>query len=316
METTVREVFALKKLFVSRNSEGYNLDIDTNFELGNELLFQVEKYLINPLTPRLDLGIILCEKFKDKYEIIDGEQRLTLVIIFVAVLFSRLKRCRDLDVCNLEIYEDILVRHSVYKFQTISEDNLLLQNYIANESENLIKPKTDTSKRIKKTFDFFEDRLLNKSQEELKLIVEYISGTIINFNISKPIQFRYTRIKTNILLDLLENKEIANTLAYMVVFKEYKNLKTVAHDFYIEISNDEITIAVILFVGFEREEYEEIRENNNLHLVSFSSVVLQMFELEKFPIKIIDPGVLAQSVISRSNKKDLSDLKILMQFNG
>ncbi len=98
----------------------------------------------------------------------------------------------------------------------------------------------------------------------------------------------YRRIEHNVLLDILRNEEILSALAYMVDFSNHSNFEVIPKDYSIEISNENITIVVIIYVGFESEEYEKLKNRKNLHLVTFSKVVPEMVEFEKLNVKYID----------------------------
>lgn len=123
----------------------------------------------------------------------------------------------------------------------------------------------------------------------------------------------YTRFEHQDLLEILEDKDINQALAYMVDFKEYKKLKVIPHRYSIEVSNDYITIVVILLVGFESEEYKDLVKRNNLHIIDFNNICKTIFEFRKFKDKIkhIDQSSLFYMVISRSKSKKIADLKCL-----
>ena len=123
----------------------------------------------------------------------------------------------------------------------------------------------------------------------------------------------YTRFEHQDLLEILEDKDINQALAYMVDFKEYKKLKVIPHRYSIEVSNDYITIVVILLIGFESEEYKDLVKRNNLHIIDFNNICKTIFEFRKFKDKIkhIDQSSLFYMVISRSKSKKIADLKCL-----
>lgn len=129
------------------------------------------------------------------------------------------------------------------------------------------------------------------------------------------IEFFYERLEPNFLLDLLKNDDIANTLAYMVDFKNHKKLNVIPHKHSIEISNKEITIVVIFFVGFESDELKKLQLKNNLHLITFSEVLPTMWEFEELEIKIINNISLLFQVLSRSKKSYGIMLNTLKNLN-
>lgn len=101
-------------------------------------------------------------------------------------------------------------------------------------------------------------------------------------------QFYYSDIHNNQLLQLLKEPEFANALAYLVDFKNHYYLTITPHDYSIEISNNEITIAIILLSGFETNEYLILKNKTNLNLISLSEIILEMCEFENMHVKYID----------------------------
>lgn len=120
-------------------------------------------------------------------------------------------------------------------------------------------------------------------------------------------EFEYLQKENQILLDNLKNEVIRKTLAYMVDFKEHENLITVQKPYSIEISNSDICIAVIVFSGFEGEEYETLKAKKNYHIVSFHKILQTMIEFESLPIKYLDYISLFFMSLGRTNDTTLKD---------
>jgi hypothetical protein len=121
-------------------------------------------------------------------------------------------------------------------------------------------------------------------------------------------EFTHYRLEHHILLDNLKNEVISKTVAYMLDFKEHDNLIVIPKTFSIEISNAEICIAVILFSGFENEEYQALLTKNNFHIVSFDTIFQTMVEFENMFIKHIDSMALFFMALSRTDDTNLFDL--------
>ena len=128
--------------------------------------------------------------------------------------------------------------------------------------------------------------------------------------------FKYSRIENCILLDNLKNEVIKKTLAYMVDFKEHDNLVVIPKPHSIEISNAEICIAVILFSGFEKEEYEALLTKDNFHIVSFDTIIQTMIEFENMFIKHIDSMALFFMSLARIDDTNLFDLLRLKNLSA
>jgi hypothetical protein len=126
----------------------------------------------------------------------------------------------------------------------------------------------------------------------------------------------YNHYRNNYLFDSLKNEEIAESLAYMVDFKKHKNLKITAKDFHIEIANADITIAVLVYVGFEGKEYEELQTKPNFHVVSFDQVSETMVEFEGIKIKYINKSALFYMALYRSEDEKVKGLKSILLIDN
>ncbi len=96
---------------------------------------------------------------KDKYTylVIDGQQRLTTIIIFFSALHDFLNQYEEeelLDDIKDTYFIDLSTKKN--KFSTVSYDNSFFQYYIIERGkENLYKEDTSSSTRIKTAKDFF-----------------------------------------------------------------------------------------------------------------------------------------------------------------
>ena len=128
-------------------------------------------------------------------------------------------------------------------------------------------------------------------------------------------EFEYDRLDMCILLDNLKNEEIRKTLAYMVDFKEHDDLVVIPRAHSIEISNDAICIAVIVFVGFEKEEYDTLKTKNNHHVVSFDRITQTMIEFKNIPIEHIDYMALFFMSLARTEDKKVHEFLSLKNLS-
>jgi hypothetical protein len=121
-------------------------------------------------------------------------------------------------------------------------------------------------------------------------------------------EFAHYRLEHRILLDNLKNDLIRKTLAYMVDFKEHDNLVVFPKPHSIEISNADICIAVIVFSGFEKEEYETLKIKKNSHVVSFNTIIKTMSEFENISIKHIDYMALFFMSLARTDDVTIKEI--------
>ena len=128
----------------------------------------------------------------------------------------------------------------------------------------------------------------------------------------------YERIEHNELLSALENNQtICKSLAYMTTFKKYENLKVVPKTHSIEIFNDELILSIILYVGFENNEYVENVNKSNFQIVSFQKTTNEMYEFTEFSnvIKFIEPKALFYTSLSFATDNFSNDLKTILEIN-
>lgn len=120
------------------------------------------------------------------------------------------------------------------------------------------------------------------------------------------------------LLQLLESFEFTSALVYLVCRRNYVNLKITANQHSIEIWNSELTIVILLSTGFEKRHYESLKNNPNLHIITFSIFFITdfNFNIKDIYIKTISTKEWFSEVLKRSKNEEikrlhqLSNLKI------
>ena len=127
--------------------------------------------------------------------------------------------------------------------------------------------------------------------------------------------FKYQRIEHNLLLELLEDIEFANSLAYMIEYKNHTNLNITPHEYSIELSNDKIAISIILYVGFENGEYENLKKHKNFYVVALCDVIPEMIEFKDLNVKFIDKLALMNTIIAKSENSFAKKLNRLKNLN-
>ncbi|WP_375605523.1 hypothetical protein [Flavobacterium davisii] len=128
----------------------------------------------------------------------------------------------------------------------------------------------------------------------------------------------YQRMDTNLFMDYLRYENYAQALAYMIDYCLYDNLEVKPHPHSIEISNSEITIFIILFSGFEKEEYPKSLMRKNVHYVHWNGIIRDMCEFEFFKkqIKIIPLKSLCYtSLCLKEDNRDLSAFLSFLELN-
>ena len=128
-------------------------------------------------------------------------------------------------------------------------------------------------------------------------------------------KLHFPHLPQNILLELLNEPEFSNSLAYLVDFEDHVNLRIIPKENSIEVSNDYITVSIILYSGFGLNEYYELKNRMNVHIVCFSDIIPEMVEFQNIPIKVIDKLAWLLSIINRSERDFVSKLNHLKRLN-
>jgi hypothetical protein len=180
--TSIKQMLAGNKIFVPTYQRAYSWD--TEFENSkppkqvNTFLSDLEDYNRSTANSKYYFGHFLFEEQADnKFGVIDGQQRLTTIVIFLSALFTRLEQIRPLTDDEEVLKEDMIIRKSVYRFATVDYDNQLFKDYVIDQTK---KDKngleTESAKRIVNAFNFFFDILENKDEAYLLKMLNTVQG--------------------------------------------------------------------------------------------------------------------------------------------
>ncbi|MEL1244547.1 DUF262 domain-containing protein [Flavobacterium sp. DGU11] len=182
METSssVRKMLAGNKILVPNYQRAYSWDtpLENNFRKTQTDVFlsDIDNYLISKSNSPFYFGHFLYEYKENTFYIIDGQQRLTTIIIFLSSAFAKLKSLRELSDIENEIYEDIIKRNVTYRFSTVDYDNQIFKDYVIDQIKTDIHTiETESAKRIISAFDYFTKKLKNKDILYLENIIRSIS---------------------------------------------------------------------------------------------------------------------------------------------
>ncbi|MFN6341803.1 MAG: DUF262 domain-containing protein [Bacteroidota bacterium] len=178
--TTIKQMLDWNRIFVPTYQRAYSWD--TEFEKSkapkqvNVFLSDLEDYNKSSTKSFYYFGHFLFEEKPDKkFGVIDGQQRLTTIVIFLSALFKRLSSIRKLTETEQEIFEAIIKRKSTYRFETVEYDKQLFKDYVIDQTK---KDKngleTASAKRIVNAFDFFTSQLESKDESYLLKILNTV----------------------------------------------------------------------------------------------------------------------------------------------
>ena len=175
-------MLAGNRIFVPTYQRAYSWD--TELEKSNSpkqvntFLSDLEDYNKSSTKSRYYFGHFLFEEKNEKqFGIIDGQQRMTTIVIFLSALFNRLKQIRPLKETEQETFEDIIKRNSTYRFETVDYDKQLFKDYVIDQIKKDKKGlETESAKRIVTAFDFFSSQLADKDETYLLKMLDTVQS--------------------------------------------------------------------------------------------------------------------------------------------
>jgi len=145
-----------------------NLKEFTN-DIANQSFFVNKKYFMGTLLLQRDQK----EGNYEKYLIVDGQQRLTTVVMYINILLKKLKNSEN---DYIEEYEAFIKKRDTIKFQTINSDSSFFSDYILSDNE-VISFDTSSQKRLLHAKAYFEKYLAPYTRDELLRHLETIKNT-------------------------------------------------------------------------------------------------------------------------------------------
>jgi uncharacterized protein with ParB-like and HNH nuclease domain len=164
--TTITRMFCGKRIYVPLSQKPYsweapvdNIKQFTQTDIFLSILEDLEK---NSAQPSYFFGLFLFEEKSDStFEVIDGQQRLTTIVILLSALFSRLKYFRALTDNEEILFENFIKRRSIYIFSTVEDDNQLFKDYVIDQiKKSHTGLVTESAKCIVDAFDFFHKSII------------------------------------------------------------------------------------------------------------------------------------------------------------
>ena len=173
VSTTIREMMANNEIYVPDYQRAYSWETpeeNNKTKTHTDVFYaDIEEYKNSKAKAPFYFGHFLYEeKSKNKYAIIDGQQRLTTIVIFLSVLFEKLQIIRELSEDEKEYYEDMIKRGSKIRFSTIGYDNQFFKDYVIEKIKKDDRGiETESAKRILKAYEFFKEKLFEKDEDYL-----------------------------------------------------------------------------------------------------------------------------------------------------
>jgi len=177
--TTIRRMLANNEIFVPSYQRAYSWDVDTEGTAPKQIstfFSDLEQHIKSRSEKPYYFGHFLFEeKGNDRYAIIDGQQRLTTIVIFLSALFRNLNR--ELNEQEELCKEDIIKRRSTYRFETVDYDSQVLKDYVIDGTKSAIRTETTSAGRIKQAYDYFVKVISNHDESFIESIISCVANT-------------------------------------------------------------------------------------------------------------------------------------------
>ena len=178
--TTIKKLLSAGKIVVPDYQRAYSWDTgekDRKLQVG-VFISDLEEYLEEPLG-ECYFGHFLFERTQneDVLAVVDGQQRLTTITIFLAKLFERLKEIRALSEGEIHLEQDMLKRDSLCRFETVGHDRVFFKEYVLEGSRTSRESLSYLSMvRIADAADYFKEYLKEKKEDYLLRMLEVIKS--------------------------------------------------------------------------------------------------------------------------------------------
>jgi len=162
--STIRHMLANNRIVVPAYQRAYAWDTpaegSTRASQTQVFLSDLEAYRNSKSRCPYYFGHFLFEQTQGEYRVIDGQQRLTTITLFLAALFACLQAKRALTEDEQDCYKDMIKRESQIRFKTVDYDNRTFVDYVINQSRTVAPASLTTSaQRLINAFDFFKKKL-------------------------------------------------------------------------------------------------------------------------------------------------------------
>ena len=225
--TNICRMLSGNNIYVPNYQRAYSWDTESDAVKTtrhvNTFLIDLQDYVKSESSSRYYFGHFLFEEKNETcFGIIDGQQRLTTITIFLAALFNRLKEFRNLTEEEDFAYKSMIKVGQTYHFSTVDYDNQLFKDYVVNQ----IKTEhngldTKSKQRMVNAYDFFVKEFSQMGEQQIVSLLNAVMNasctTHIVKNESEAIQmfiFQNNRGKKPSNLEIIKAQFLYNVHLY------------------------------------------------------------------------------------------------------
>jgi hypothetical protein len=187
--TTISEMMHGNNIFVPDYQRAYSWDTNVNKKQVNVFLSDLEDHIISGVDTPYYFGHFLYEKIQNtqtQYAIIDGQQRLTTITIFLCALFNSIKMSRPLSDKEINLYENLIKSGSSYKFSTVRYDDQLFRDYVVDTIKmDHYNIKTTSGNRIVQAYDYLKTKVKDMKSCHVEALISTVTQSTCTTHIVK-----------------------------------------------------------------------------------------------------------------------------------
>ncbi len=227
--TTLNQMMAGNKIIVPAYQRAYTWEtpLENQQEKGTTqtdvFVADLEEHIRSFPEVPYPFGHFLFEQKPDgQLAVIDGQQRLTTVVIFLSALFFKLKTLRERTEEEEALYENMIKWRSSYRFSTLSFDDPLLKDYVINRVRtDKLRLETPSGRRIVQAYDYFTQHFEKKEESYLVKMLQTVSRATCTTYVVKSLPealqlfiFKNDRGRKPSNVEILKARFMYNVLVY------------------------------------------------------------------------------------------------------
>ncbi|MDE2800281.1 MAG: DUF262 domain-containing HNH endonuclease family protein [Gemmatimonadota bacterium] len=274
-QKTIRDLFEGSKIF---NIPKYQRAYAWEKEHLEDFVDDIEN---QKLDKDYFFGTILFQEKKEisddfeNIDIVDGQQRITTLIIFMKLLRDQLKRDgKEIEIRRLE--DRYICLYGKHKLRVLQDDNDFFKSYILGDNPlSNGNVRTPSQERLRKAKNYLRQRLENYKLETLREFKEKIERTkVLTYSVEDAAEatliFETTNDRGKTLTNLEKTKSFLMYKTYLVSGNPEDHLDTIQNWFgeiyrdYETIRNridDENSILQYHFIAFEKWNHKSEYQN-------------------------------------------------------
>lgn len=230
----LQSLLADKQVIVPDYQRAYAWETPSDSSRSSQVdvfLADLERHQLSHSCSPYYLGHFLFERTDDKLHIIDGQQRLTTITLFLQALFTQLRSLRELNDDEKRCFSDLIRCGHMLRFQTVNYDRQLMNAVVhGGEKVDVSGLETKSAQRILRAFNYFTEQLRHQPEAWLVTMLRVLSQA---------------RCTAHIVRDRAEAIQ-------MFIFQNNRGKRP---------SNLEVTKAQFMYAVHLRAEDEHLREN-------------------------------------------------------